>query len=128
ALSLLAGTNFNPETEVLVAEEIPQPSGGSEAGARGTAVFLSYSPKRYVISTDADVPSVLLVNDKHDSNWRVLVDGREAEVLRVNYAARGVHLDPGAHEVEFRFEPPAGALWISLAGLLAGAALLPVAL
>src|SRR5690606_9374987 len=73
ALSLLAGTNFNPETEVLVAEEIPQPSGGSEAGARGTAVFLSYSPKRYVISTDADVPSVLLVNDKHDSNWRVLV-------------------------------------------------------
>ncbi|MGB0583176.1 MAG: hypothetical protein ACPGVU_26120, partial [Limisphaerales bacterium] len=27
-------------------------------------------------------------------------------------------LDPGKHQVEFRFEPPGGALYISLLGLL----------
>jgi hypothetical protein len=28
---------------------------------------------------------------------------------------RGVHLGPGEHTVEFRFEPPVGALYVSLA-------------
>lgn len=54
----------------------------------------------------------------------VLVDGRPAEVLRVNHAFRGVFLDqPGHHTIRFRYWPAVmnRALWlaaIGLAGLL----------
>jgi hypothetical protein len=33
---------------------------------------------------------------------------------------RGVHLTPGVHTVEFRFEPPVRALYVSLTAVLTG--------
>ncbi len=50
----------------------------------------------------------------------VTVDGRPAEVLRVNHAFRGVFLaEPGRHTVRFRYWPAAlvPALWLAAAGL-----------
>jgi hypothetical protein len=119
-LNLLASTNFNPHTEVLVSEQIPAPAVSTTSQPAGTATFKSYAPRRFVIMTEARTPCVLLVNDKHDPNWRVLVDGREEPLLRANFIARGVYLTPGPHEVEFRFEPPVGTLWISLIAMLGG--------
>ena len=52
--------------------------------------FKSYSPKQIVFATNATAPSVLLLNDKYDPNWRVTVDGKPAELLRCNYIMRGV--------------------------------------
>ena len=55
-----------------------------------------------VIDTDARTPCVLLVNDHYDPNWTVIVDGKEQPLLRANYVMRGVYLDPGKHQVEFK--------------------------
>jgi uncharacterized membrane protein YfhO len=61
----------------------------------------------------------LLLNDKFNENWQVYVDGKEAELLRANFIMRGVQLSPEAKHVEFRFTPPTGPMWISLATMLA---------
>jgi len=53
-------------------------------------------------------PSVLLLNDKFDPHWRVLVDGKPEELLRCNFIMRGVYLTPGQHTVEFKFSLPNG--------------------
>jgi hypothetical protein len=79
-----------------------------------TVEFKSYAPKDIVFGTHAGTPTVLLLNDKFDPNWRVLVDGRLAPLLRCNFIMRGVYLTPGAHTVEFQFELPIGPLYVSL--------------
>ena len=72
----------------------------------GTVEFKSYAPKNIVFDANATAPSVLLLNDKYDPDWRVTVDGKPAELLRCNFIMRGVYLAPGDHTVEFNFTLP----------------------
>ena len=67
---------------------------------------------------------MLLLNDRFDPNWKVRVDGKPETLLRCNYIMRGVYLTPGAHTVEFRFQPPVGPLYVSLAAIGVGLVLL----
>ena len=87
--------------------------------ATGSAVIKTYEPKRVVIEAETSATAVLLLNDRYDEDWNAYVDGKPVKVMRANYIARGIKLDPGKHQVEFRFEPPVNALYISLLGLLA---------
>jgi hypothetical protein len=56
------------------------------------------------------------------------VDGKPAQLLRCNYLMRGVYLELGDHKVEFRFLPPVGALYVSLAALGVAVVLLGIVL
>jgi len=122
-LTQLAAKDFNPAQTVLVAEPLPSPKEGA-TNAAGKVEFKSYAPKRIVLNARAEVPSVLLLNDKHDPNWQVAVDGKPAPLLRCNYIMRGVYLEPGEHTVEFKFQPPVGALYVSLGAIALGLVLL----
>ncbi len=123
ALSLLGSTNFSPHAEVLVSDPVPAPSVTTSSQPAGTAVYESYASRRFVIATEARTPCVLLVNDKHDPDWKVFVDGKEEPLLRANFIMRGVYLTPGKHQVEFRFEPSTGPLWFSASAMGAALAL-----
>ena len=112
ALSNLASREFDPERTVLVAN--PSVPNSQASTNSGTVDFTSYAPKRIVLQARAASPSVLLLNDKYDPNWKVSVDGKPETLLRCNYLMRGVYLQPGTHTVEFRFEPPINTLYASL--------------
>jgi hypothetical protein len=121
-LTNLASANFDPERAVLVANpSIPSPQSTTNTG---TVEFSSYAPKRIVLQAKAGSPSVLLLNDRYDPNWKVSVDGRPETLLRCNYLMRGVYLQPGPHTVEFRFEPPVGTLFVSVGAVIIGLLLL----
>jgi hypothetical protein len=124
-LGQLAATSFDPERTVFVAGGAPAapPAAATNANA-GTVQFASYAPKDIVLRSDGPAPSVLLLNDRYDPNWKVRVDGKPGALLRCNYIMRGVYLPPGAHTVEFRFELPVGPLYISLAATGVGLLLL----
>jgi hypothetical protein len=49
-----------------------------------------------------NTPSVLLMSDRYNPKWEVLVDGKPDRLLRCNFVERGVLLQPGKHEVVFR--------------------------
>lgn len=71
---------------------------------------------------DAPSPGLAVLGEAWlPGDLEVLVDGRPAEVLRVDHAFRGVFLDqPGRHTVQFRYWPEVlgPALWLALAGLV----------
>jgi hypothetical protein len=124
-LTKLASAEFDPVQTVLVADPLPGPALGSVTNQdAGTVEFTSYAPKRIVMQTKVAGPAVLLLNDRFDSNWKVWVDGKLEKLLRCNYLMRGVNLQAGPHTVEFRFEPPADALYVSLAAVAIGLLLL----
>jgi hypothetical protein len=119
ALQKLADASFDPRGTVLVANAIgPSAQPGGKTNQNTGAVTLSvYEPKRVGLHAEAAVPSVLLLNEKFDPNWKVSIDGQPAPLLRCNYIMRGVSVPPGKHSIEFRFDPPHGTLYVSLAGI-----------
>jgi hypothetical protein len=118
-LERLASPQFNPQEKVLVAEVLPA-SSATNAASQGTVDYTSYAPKRFVLQAKAEAPSVLLVNDRFDPNWKVWVDGKPASLLRCNFIMRGVSVSAGTHTVEFRFEPSTNVLYLSLSAIVFG--------
>lgn len=130
ALQRLADLSFDPHQSVLVAEPIPPSAAtnGLTTANPGTVAFKNYTPKYIQLTAQTEQAAVLLLNDKYDPQWKVWVDGQPQPLLRCNFLMRGVQLAPGQHTVEFRFQPPETALYVSLgtlgAGLLLGLFLL----
>lgn len=124
ALTTLGSTNFQPEAEVLLAEEIPAPAAGTAAG--GTAEYTAYEPKQFKIKTSSAAPGVLLVNDRYSPDWKITIDGQPAKLLRANVMMRAVPVPAGSHEVVWRYQPKLTAFYISLSAILLGAILLGV--
>ena len=101
---------------MLVANPLPPPSAASGGGqSAGTVEFTSYRPTHIVLKTSAASTNVLLLNDRWSPAWKALVDAQPAPLLRCNHLMRGVYLPPGTHTVEFRYQPPLGLLYVSLA-------------
>jgi len=119
-LKTLADLDFDPAKTVLIStpqKDLPAVATNENSG---TVEFKSYEPKKIVFTANATTPSVLLLDDKYDSNWRVTVDGQPAALLRCNYLMRGVQVPPGQHTVEFDFRLPSGPLYVTLAAFLTG--------
>ncbi|MBI3300089.1 MAG: YfhO family protein [Elusimicrobia bacterium] len=51
-------------------------------------------------------PKLLLFTIPWDAGWSASVDGRPAELRRVDFGFFGVPLEAGVHEVGLRYEPP----------------------
>jgi hypothetical protein len=117
ALNLLATPDFDPQQRVVVSDAVPPAAPVGTNSNAGSVQIESYASKDVVLNANPLVPAILLLNDRFDPNWKVLVDGKPAGVLRCNYLMRGVYLEPGAHRVEFRFQPPFGLFYVSVAGV-----------
>jgi hypothetical protein len=115
-LAALTDPQFDPHRTVLV-EGLAAPPPEASTEDPGTVELLSYHPKHLVFQTRVTQPSVLLLNDKYDPDWKVTVGGQPAPLLRGNFLMRAVHLPPGEHRVEFAYRPATGALYVSLTGL-----------
>lgn len=112
-LSRLVAPDFDPEQTVLVPPEVPPSEKGAPSEA-GTVTYIHHQPTRMVLRANATRPAILLYNDRYDSNWHVSVDGKPATLLRGNFIMRAVQVPAGVHEIEFRFRPDIGTLYIYL--------------
>jgi hypothetical protein len=117
ALERFSQPAFDPAVSVVVSDYTNAPA---PMAAPGKVEIESYAPKRIRCKTSATSPSVLLLTDRYDPQWRVYIDGQPGKLLRCNYAMRGAEVPAGEHTVEFRFEPPAGGNYISLAASILG--------
>ena len=49
--------------------------------------------------------SYLVLDDFYHRGWTARVDGQSTKVFIANALFRAVAIEPGVHEIEFRFEP-----------------------
>ncbi|GAC1446194.1 MAG: YfhO family protein [Pyrinomonadaceae bacterium] len=84
------------------------------------AVVTNYTANRVDVETDCAAAAVLVLAENFYPGWHVKIDGREQEVLRVNYNLRGVSLSSGRHDVEFSYRPKSflSGATISIAALV----------
>jgi len=105
------GSKWDPLRTVLAEAEASVPL---VAGAQdGRAQITTYEPNRVKVQTHSGGNSILVLSENYYPGWRVEVDGQSAELLRVNYALRGVVIPAGDHQVSFVYRP-----WSIMGGLL----------
>jgi hypothetical protein len=81
-------------------------SSGETTSSGGTALVVRHEPNRIELKTEAQAPAVLVLAENYYPGWRAYLDGRSVEILRVNYAQRGVRVPAGTHQVVFVYRPP----------------------
>ncbi len=83
-------------------------------------------PNRVEVDVEMTAPAMLVLTETWFPGWEARVDGKPAELLRVNCVQRGVWLEPGTSRVEMAFRPRAwrigaaisGATWVLLLAVL----------
>ncbi|HEX8355273.1 MAG TPA: YfhO family protein, partial [Pyrinomonadaceae bacterium] len=117
------GSRWEPLRTALAEQGAEEAATGGGAGGAGAEVF-AYEPNRVDVRTKAGAPSLLVLAENHYPGWRAYLDGRAVEVLRVNYALRGVRVPAGEHEVSFRYRPASALAGLAVSLLTAAALLL----
>jgi hypothetical protein len=122
-LRTLRGSDLNLRDEVVIDGCLAVSSSDQPQTA---PVVERYEPELVVVHADVQGSAFLVLTDSYDAGWQVRIDGREASMLRADYAFRAVALGSGSHQVEFSYRPRSFRLGLilSLAGLIAIAALL----
>jgi len=118
ALDAIFAPSFVPARDAVV-------EGSSPEGTTGTVDFVRDDPEHVELRADLDSSGMVVLNDQLDEGWRVEVDGRAAEPLRVDSVMRGVAVPAGTHTVSWSYSAPGlrVGLALSVVGLLLIAAL-----
>lgn len=60
------------------------------------------------IEVNVTEPRFVLFNEYYTEDWKVYIDGEEAELLKGNFLMRGVFVEkPGTHVITYKYEPTA---------------------
>jgi uncharacterized membrane protein YfhO len=84
---------------------VARPVGGVGGPSRPAEVRVeARAHTRVEVSVRGDAGGLLVLGDPWYPQWRVEVDGRPAELLRVDHAFRGVRVPAGEHRVVFTYQ------------------------
>ena len=111
-LSTISSATFDPRREALIevgSTGLPGTGMGSASIIReeGSTVRMHASMKR---------GGLVVLNDAWAKGWSVKIDGRPAQLLRVNDVMRGVNVPAGSHTVVWHYEVPGLRLGAAVSG------------
>jgi hypothetical protein len=69
------------------------------------ATITDITSDRVRVETPDGPGGFLVLTDLYHRGWRARIDGQTAPVYLANFLFRGVHLPPGAHTIDFEFDP-----------------------
>jgi hypothetical protein len=105
-LARLKDLTWNPRQSILLkAEDKLLETGGSGGDASPTDEIglKTYSPIQIEVAVRSARGGYLLVDDQYDPDWRVQVNGHDAELLRADYILRAVPVPPGDSTVTMNY-------------------------
>jgi hypothetical protein len=76
-----------------------------EQDSTSTAVITSYDANLLTYDVKSAKGGVLVFSEIYYPGWTATVDGKPAELGRVNYVLRALKVEPGQHKVELAFFP-----------------------
>jgi hypothetical protein len=104
-LARLLDPGFDPTAAAIVEQAIPGlPLCDRDAQAFAIPVARP-DPEHVDMSVDAPSDGIVVLSESYFPGWRVVVDGIEQPVLRVDHALRGVLVPAGAHKISYRYVP-----------------------
>lgn len=114
-LDTLFGKNFD-RRQSLVLEQ--KPNMVIQNDPKAIANIVSYKADKITITTQSKTNMLLFLSDTYYPGWKAYIDGKEAPILRADYAFRAVAVPKGNHTVMFVYKPLSFAL--GLIGAISG--------
>jgi hypothetical protein len=120
---------FNPRDTAFVRDAFKGSIGGATSfSGEGTISLVKNDNDIITYKSNSPAAQFAVFSEiYYAAGWKALIDGRETPITRVNYVLRGLPVPAGAHNIEFRFEPPAyekGRSITSIFSILLGVLLL----
>jgi hypothetical protein len=87
-----------------------KPAVGNQPGIDSTAsISLVENKNDYIIYDFSSATNQFAVFSEvyYPRGWNAFIDGKKSEIIKANYALRGLVLPAGKHKIEFKFEPKA---------------------
>ncbi|HVO75112.1 MAG TPA: YfhO family protein [Ignavibacteriaceae bacterium] len=106
----LNNSSFDPRKTLIIEKNIPELTQIKEINNNtvNNSYFTNiclYEPNLVNITIITDNPGFLVLTDTFYPGWNVYVDGKIREILPSDYLFRGVFIEKGTHQVEFKYEP-----------------------
>jgi hypothetical protein len=100
---------FNPRDLAYVMDD---PKVQIEAPKESASVhYTHYGIQDLEVSATATGNNLLFLSESwYPAGWKAFIDGKEADILRLDYLFRGVVIPPGTHTLTMKFEPASFSL------------------
>jgi uncharacterized membrane protein YfhO len=108
-LNHIAALSFDPRDIAYVPEQIQTTIDPPREGARVS--ITRYGTQELEIRATATGNNLLFLSEVYyPKGWKAYIDGKETEILRLDYLFRGVIIPEGIHTLTMKFEPATFAL------------------
>ena len=99
--------NFNSKNDVIIDQSKFDVSNIKKTYSRGGNInIIEYSPNKIIYNASNTSDGFVVFSEiYYPHGWKLLVNGEEREILRVNYVLRGLELEKGNHKIEMVFSP-----------------------
>lgn len=94
---------FDPEKTVLLEKNINFKKEKNIASSEIKLIQYESNDVSYEVKNGKE--GVFFLSDVYYPGWKVFVDNKQKELLRTDYAFRGVVLEKGEHGVHFKYDP-----------------------
>lgn len=112
---MVTDSTFNPANCAILPAQAIVPSPWNHEGSyyhspgatapTDQANYQRVNAQHVTIQVKSSSPAMLVLSENWYPGWKVLVNGKEVPLFRVNGAMRGVLVDAGDSRVEFKFLP-----------------------
>lgn len=96
---------------------------GTQLG-EGRVQLTSYQPNELKYTIDSDKGGIVVFSEVYYPGWTATIDGKSAELGRVNYILRALKVPAGHHEVTLEFRPSSVSTTNAIAYVALGLVLL----
>ena len=98
---------FNVTQEAIVSKEVAKNLSQRTYKGEGKVTMLSYAPNKLVYNVEASDKGLAVFSEIYYSDgWSATIDGKPADIHRVNYLLRGLEIGKGKHKVVFSYDLP----------------------
>lgn len=125
-LNFIKSGKFDP-AKAAILEEAPEFE--IQSGRENEVHVVSRDIHHIRLDASVAAPALMVLSEiYYPAGWNAYVDGELTKIYKTNYILRSIFLQPGKHQIEFRFEPSSFklGLWISVVTFLAVIATLVV--
>lgn len=89
----------------------------SSSEANNSVSFSSYETDGYEIEVETPKKGLLFISDSYYPGWKAYMDDQAVDIIRTDYAFRGVIVPEGKHTIRFEYRPDSFRQGIIISGL-----------
>lgn len=83
----------------------PSVTVAADKPAAASVHLATQTPSAFGIKVQASSSGLVVVHDSFDTSWYARVDGKPADIYKVNLLSKGVFVPPGTHDVTLIYRP-----------------------